>query len=303
MELTRSLHRAAWMSAAVAALGVATQHAEAVVVTVTSGDDAGLVVFDSGGFEGDTAGGAPGTSSPGGTSWYGTAIDNGNAIVRTGATADGPASAYQGDQYLSNDRRVSGAVLNGSFSRDLNPQAESFQIDFALWMDDIIDNTASPQAYFYIQSDAAGAGTPTYSTMLAGFGMRYNATTGNPELMKYRISGSGPNYGISTTSVPAPPSWNPGEWNTVRFEWDHAAAKAWLTVNNQAPLDITFAFNDGTFPASYEVPTAMGQFQIRGNNTDSVVFVDSIPEPASAGLLGAGLLMALSRERGQVRER
>lgn len=289
--------------ATAAVAGVCVPDSQAVVVTITSGVDSGLVVFDSAGFENDTVGSVPSATTPAGTGWSGSAIDNNTTAVLTGATSGGPSSAYSGANYINNDRNQSSAILNGTFSRNINAQAESFKVEYVMWMDvGTDDSTLPPQAYFFISTEGTNNSSPSYTNFLAGYGMRYTADPdqgGTPELMKYRVSGSGPNYGASTQSLATPPTWTPGEWNTVLFEWDSVTEKAMLTVNDQAAVDVTFAFSNGTSPSNYVIPTDLRQFQIRANNQDSNVFIDSVPEPSSMLLMGLGGLLVAARRREQ----
>jgi len=257
--------------------GLTTSAAQAVVVTVTGGANAGEVVFDSAGFE-SQAPGALGTPATG--SYTVNLPANGAQTVLTGASVGAPGGAtgaYGGANYLSATRSASGTALSFEFERDIDLANESFTLEFALW-------GVNEFMAFSIGDEPLGA-----TNAIAGVHRNWRWNQGV-------VGGTGfGQYGGSNDQLRNAP-YNVGAWNTFIYAWDHATATGTVTLNGQTViLEDTATAN----------PTVVNRFYLSpGVNTDNSttygIFVDNIPEPASIGLLSAGLLM-LARRRAVTR--
>lgn len=298
-----------WTALALAC-GVTVPVGAAQAVLITSG---ATPVFNSGGFESDTVGTAPFAATPN-TGVPATSAEwefTGNRTeVLTGATAGGPAGAYSGSNYATVERFVTGGsptFLNASFSQGLNVATDSFSISTMVWLGTTNGGTAAGanrQAVFLIMPDSsasespavtgsgsASAANPYASNLLAGFALRFKADQ-TPELARYNYSGSQAAPGVSTTAIPtASGNWTPGAWNAITYAWDAAQAKSFLTVNGQAPIDITMSA-----PIYIAAPAVVGQFQTRAN-TAGPLFLDAVPEPAALGALAAAVALLARRRR------
>lgn len=261
---------------ATAVVGLSFATAEAVIVTVGGTE----IVFDSNGFESDTAGSNPASANANGTyqlnNTNGVTVTNG---TYTGTEANGATGASEGSNYLVVDRSVSGGTANSwivmEFTRDIDPDTESFTIEFAQWGTTI---GSSGEWTGFSVGDATADGTSSgTANVLTSWG--YHATLG--DLVSFTNSGSTP------VDQSFDSAWNVGEWNNIVYSWDANTQTATLSVNG----------NDITLINQLDDPTVVNQFHIRANSSTSEVYIDAIPEPGSLGLLTIGAAMMFVRKR------
>lgn len=272
-----------WAGAFVA-VGLMASTTQAIVVTINSGANAGTVVFDSVGFEDDTVGEVPDSPATG-TYRYN---QSSAFYVTTGASSvtNGPDSAYAGANYVTVDREASGGIRVAEFSQAIDPDTESFSLEYADW------GLGTFTAFSLGASGADGTAGST-EDVLSAWGVHSGGTDG-PNNTRFVRFGNGETGGVVTLNVP----YNYNAWNVIRYDWDHVEGMGSLTVNGTT-VDIGSHWNS----TSEEFPATVGQFFFRPNAGGSVMFVDAVPEPASLGLMaGAGLLMLMRRNGGRRHE-
>jgi hypothetical protein len=268
--------------------------ASAVYINLTATSDQNQttgVAFDSKGFEADTAGGQPvdASLSPTGATWEFQTSAGNPITVLTGATAGGgPAGAYSGANYLQIARTTAQTSINARFDRDIHPTTDAFTLSLAVWVGSFTNDSTQndPYAVFTLQPDHGS--TPQTTSQLAGFGFRYNQSTGAKEVFRYNATPS--------TETVAGQTFNTDAWNTLEFTWDPTQ-----TAGNRGLLSI----NDGA-AFNVQMPTAgviatIRQFKMLtnlNNATDTAraaTYVDAIPEPSSLALVGIGAAAMLRR--------
>ena len=253
--------------AAAMGLGLAGT-SDAAVVTITSGPNAGEVVFDSRGYEGSTAGATPGVSDPAvGTYEF---FQTNGVTVETGPGLDGVPGAFSGQNYLSIDRGAPGATslsdTNHIFSRSIDTGTESFTVAFAWWgSTDFMAMSVGDS-----ESDGTASSEPG---LLASWG--FDPRDGS--LREFTNDGSVPF---------SDPSLIDGQWNEVELAWDHVTGVASLTING-----------DSRALTAIDSPATVSQFFVAANAGGNQVFIDAIPEPGSMSLLAIGAGMILRRRR------
>lgn len=272
-----------------ATAGMMASPAHAIYITVTSGANTGEVLFDSNGFENDTVGVAPADANATGTYRFnqptavyattGAATQSGAAPTNFGA----PAGAFSGDNYLTATRTASGALRAAVFTRTVDASAESFRVDWADW------GYGKFTAYSLgeVGADGTAGGDPD---ILNAWGVHSNGSGPNStRFVRFGDAQSGGTITLGNTE--AQTGYDFGEWNVMSYEWNHLNAMGTLTIDGTAH---TFAQHD-----LLDLPNAVGQFFFRPNTggDQASVYVDSVPEPGSLALLGAGGLMMLTRGR------
>ena len=278
-ERTRNF--APYSTPASAALALAAP-APAAVVTITSGPNAGTVVFDAGGYEtppyvvGDTPVASDATI---GTWVLGPQASVGIEVVTGASTTNlngdavaGPTAAYDGDNYLTGDRS-SGANANnyivGSFTQDIDLATTSFEVEFAFWG---LDGSYN---FFAVGSDdmARISTTPDESIADIAFDARFDPP--GPELNPLGVN------------VPNVGSFNLGEWNEATFAWNHVDQESTLTVNGN---EYVMTAPDGS------TTTVVGEFNF-GTGGQGPLYVDAVPEPGSFALAAGGMGLLAMRRR------
>ncbi|MGB7160337.1 MAG: PEP-CTERM sorting domain-containing protein [Tepidisphaeraceae bacterium] len=268
----------------VAVASIATP-ASAVVVTVTSGPNPG-VVFDSGGYENETVGTMPANASPGTYSLplFGT-VTGGNtstATATSGSSAGGPPSAYSGLQYAAITRTNGTIGLGSDFSRSIDLVTESFTLEHAVWG----TNTATA---FGIGNNIASTTVAT-AGVLAGW--RYNPTFGDLGQYQNSIQDDPAPVGTPDELLAAP--WNVGAWNTLSYSWNAATQAGTFTLNGVTVNAMPRQAGAGTSQAA---PTTVNRFFASPGTNNTTVWMDSVPEPTSLAFVGLAGMAMLRRQR------
>jgi hypothetical protein len=284
----------AFLARSAACLGVCllAPVASAVVIDVTASPTSTGALFDSRGFELDTPNTFPSSSnllptSPA-PSWEQSNTNNVIQVLQGDQSSiGGPTSAFQGDAYLQIYRPDTATNFNAQLGRDITPATESFTLAMAVYMKPFSDDATANDPYIIFSLNRSNDTGPNVTTALSSFGFRYGST-GTPEVVRYN--------GTGTALVPSV-NFTPGAWNTLEFSWDSTLAATDPT--NAAVLSL----NGGTPFSVYQnngFANAVGQLLFRHNTSNSgvggAVYIDSIPEPSSIGVvIGAALLMVRRR--------
>lgn len=293
-----------------ATAGMMASPAHAVLVTITSGADTGLVVFDSAGFENDlTDGSNPSSANAVGSYSFpgnaGISVETGDISSSfTNPSSGGPSAptgAYEGNNYLVLDRlnQTGSSRIAMLLEQTIDPATTSFRLEYALWGFETISS-------FSVGAAGAESTSGNAADVLSAWGEHRDADDSNPQAQAFtRFGDSSAGGVVRLEEIASPVTFNAGEWNTIVYEWDHTSSgnaslgggpgEGFLTVNGttvsvgrHSPAGDT----DGTL-----IPTAVGEFFGGANGGSSAVFIDSVPEPGSLALLGAGGLMMLTRGR------
>jgi hypothetical protein len=262
-------------------LGGMAAPGSAAVVTVMSGPNPG-VVFDSGGFENQSPGslGSPavGTYS---LVLAGTGA-NSTATVVTGPAGAGsvPQSAYSGSNYLALARNTGTVYLGSDFSRSIDLATESFTIEYAFW------GTANATA-FAVGNNIAGATVGT-ANVLAGW--RYNPTLSDLGQYLNSVQDDDP-----ANDQLLPLNYIVGDWNRFSYSWDAGTQSGTYTLNGGSAPAIARVSGAGSSQAA---PTTVNRFFASPGAANTVIWMDAIPEPSSAVVIGlAGAAMLARRRR------
>lgn len=275
-------HFLAWALVGVGAslVSVAAPASGAIVVTVTSGTNPG-VVFDGAGVEAPQAVGA--LSAPPVGSYLPNATGTSSISVVTGAAAtpNSPTSAYSGSNYLAVNRGASNnAFLSFLFTRSIDLATESFTIDYAFWGSGGTGNTAGDPSHFGVVSGNVTTATTSTANVLTGW--RYNATS---------IAGThfGQYTPAASDTVPTLP-YNQNGWNTLLYTWTAGSTTGGtLTLNGQSATLTARTTNPP--------PSTVDRFFLNPGIASSTIWLDAVPEPASLGALGLAAGVALLRRR------
>lgn len=239
---------------AAAALTVAallTAPAHGVLVTVGDGE----VVFDSAGFENDSADATPQSPAVG---KYKTKNTAGVAVHADQAPeADGPPSADEGEHYLAISRAAPDANAHSwltlRFSRDVDPKAESITVRLKQWGTPL---GADGDGFMLALGDQTADGSASSAkNILTSFG--FNQTV--PAFVSFTDEGS-----VHLDDA-AESAWNLGQWNDVTYHWDADAKQATLTLNGQ-----TFELIN-----QLDNPKVVNQLHLRTGSSSSQMYVDA----------------------------
>lgn len=254
--------------------------------------------FDDWGFEYDAVGSPPSASkaSPSGVSYINSIPTGGSLNVVTGAQVNGPDGAFSGNNYLTLMRTASVTQIRSVLNRNIAPATDKFKFSIAVWIGEYDSVTPTSSPYVIMGLTPAGQNTPVVGAQIAGFGLRYvtaaGPNQGKAELMRITSSGS-------TASV-ALDAFNPGEWNTLEYTFDQsqlAGQRGVLTVNG----------TNSYFLQTDSATNLVGQIVIRSNAFDAndftktAIYLDTVPEPASAGVLIGAAMLLMSRRRKPTR--
>lgn len=233
----------------VAGLSLLGPTSEALVVETD-----GKVVFDSGGFEDGVVGIFPVAPTVGSYRFN----QEGKVEVSTGQSDDdhGPSGAASGENYLKVDRTGGGAIRAAEFSEPIDPNKQSFSIEWKDW----------GQGKFTAYSvGAAGVDGTSGSTenLLSAFGIHGGGDgPGDTRFVSFNHSKMG---GTTTLDLP----YQFGQWNLIRYEWDAGKKQATLTVNGESVSIKTH---------SQKLPPLVEQFFFRGNTKGAVIYIDAATE-------------------------
>jgi len=268
------LKKSSCITAALVGAGMFAAQAQAVVVTITSGADAGLVVFNSAGYENQS----PDPLLPPANGSY-TAVNpaNGLSTVLTGSSVatDGPTAAYSGSNYLGFSRVSGGTSLAADFTRAINLGTESFTLTYATWGNDAVSS-------YTIGEGTIEGGTNSTPGVLSSW--RYNpGAVGGSGFGQF----GGDNDQLQTLS------YNMDGWNTFVYAWDHTTGVSTVTLNGNAVV-LQRTNNEPQ-------PTAVSRFLSSTGPNGATIYMDAIPEPASAVLLASSLLLMTRRSRRRSR--
>jgi hypothetical protein len=272
------------MGLGAALASIACDASGAVVVTVTSGPNQG-VVFDSGGFENQNSTPVALGTPIAGT--YSTTLTNGSTatVVTLPAGTNNPQGPYSGANYLALTRSATGAaVLNSNFTRSINLAEESFTLTQVLW------GTTNLTA-FGIGNNITGVTTSTAGVLSA---WRYNessVTTGS-HFGQFRNT----TQAVATDTLPNL-TYNVNGWNTLVYTWDSGSQQASMTLNGETTTLLPRFASGRVGRASQPAPTTVNRFFTSPGAGNTTIWVDAIPEPSSLALIGIGAAAMLRRRR------
>jgi len=271
------------LSFGAAVASIATLASASVLVTVTSGPNQG-VVFDSAGFENQTAPEALGTPAAGTYALVlGGTGANSTATVVTGSAGAGsvPQSALSGDNYVALARNVGTVFLQSNFTRSIDLATESFTAEYAFW------GTQNAMA-FGLGSNITNV-TVGSTGVLAGW--RYNTAASDFTQYLNSTQDDGPPNGIVDETVAL--DYLVSDWNTLIYAWDAVAQSGTITLNGETAAAAPRVATASSQPP----PTTVNRFLASPGAASTTIWMDAIPEPSSLSLVGIAAAAMLRRRR------